>query len=58
MIGLIFGEISISKIYIKKKLLKKKSKYLIIEFNKKNIFKKIKILMQYLLVNWNKKFLY
>ena len=44
MIGLIFGETELSKIYIKKN--KKKNKYLIIDLTKKKFLKKTKILSQ------------
>ena len=49
MIGLIFGETEFPKYILKK--VKKKSKYLIIDLTKKKFLKKIKILIQYLLVN-------
>ena len=53
MIGLIFGETSFPK-EILKKIKKKKKKYLIIDLTKIEFLKERKIVLQYLLVNFEK----
>ena len=56
MIGLIFGETDFPKYILKK--IKKKHKYLIIDLTKKKFSKKIKIHIQYQLVNSVKSYPY